>query len=169
MSDYLRGIALMTILLGTLGAIVLPATPAAAALPDIGSQSFAMWPADYCAKAEGDWSVVSSGGGGTSVSITVTTTSLRAPSGDCSTPSTASANVFSAWAKVEKQTSGVWAVCKSAGWAGNASGSYQVSSSDPSLLLGCGSGSYRLRSENRITYGGTNQYSPPFVSSSASL
>lgn len=167
MTDYLRGVALMLLLFGTAAGIVGPARPAGA-LPDISPTEFALWPADYCAKGRGDWGTVS-GGGGTHVTITATTLSLRAPSGDCTTPSTATANTFAAWAKVEKLSSGTWSVCKSAPWAGNATGESTVSSSDADLLLGCGSGSYRLRSENRITYGGTNQYSPPFVSSSVAL
>ncbi len=167
MSDYLRGIALMLIVAGVALGIVLPAPPAGA-LPSITATEFAMWPADYCAKGSGSWDTVS-GGGGTHVTLTVVTTSLRAPSGTCNTPSTATAGTFAAWGKVEKQTSGVWAVCKSGPWAGNATGEYEVASEDPDLLLGCGSGNYRLRSENRITYGGTNQYSPPFFSSSVAL
>ncbi len=159
MSDYLRGIAAMLALLGFL----LNPTPAMA-YPDIGETAFAMWPADYCATATGEWHYVSGTGSNTHVSLTVITKSLRAPSGDCDTPSTAATNVFAAYARIEHKSGSTWSVCTSAPWAGNANATWFVSSIDTDLVLGCGTGDYRLRSENRITYGGSNQYSPPFLS-----
>lgn len=160
MSDYLRGVIFMALVL----TIVWP-TPAGAN-PDIPTTSFALWPADYCAQARGDWSTA--GSSPPVVDIAVTTYSRRAPGGSCDTASTASANTFSAWAKVDRYSGGAWALCKQASWEGNATGAWQVKSTDADLPL-CGSGTYRLRSENRITYGGTNQYSPPYTSGSAAL
>jgi len=100
------------------------------------------------------------------VFLSVGTFSKTAPSGVCNTNSPANAGVFSALGRVEKEQTpgqGNWYTCQSAPWAGNSQGNSSVYSSDSDLLLGCGSGRYRWRSENRITYGGTNYYSPPFV------
>ncbi|MEZ5184084.1 MAG: hypothetical protein R2702_19800 [Acidimicrobiales bacterium] len=161
MTPFLRGALVALALL----ALLVP-QPAAAAEPPIALQPYAIWPPDYCSQAKGDWSLVSSTG--PIVSVTVTTYSRRAPSGVCDTASTAGAGVFAAWAKVEHYSGGSWSVCAYAPWTPNSAGTFFVQSIDTTLDL-CGTGLYRLRSENRITYGGSNQYSPPFLSSSTWL
>ena len=163
MSDYLKGLCGSLALI----AILMSATPAQA-LPSISVQGFALWSPNYCAVGGGSWTLLTDTTGGSHVSLSVGTYSNTGSGGTCATPSTAGANIFAAWAKVEREwpyLSGTWTVCKSASWAGNASGDSSVYSWDSDLVLGCGEGRYRLRSENRITYGGTNQYSPPFVGS----
>ncbi|MEZ5205056.1 MAG: hypothetical protein R2701_11955 [Acidimicrobiales bacterium] len=163
LADYLRGSISTLAILG----VLLWGSPASA-YSGIAMQAFALWPPEYCAQGSGEWGYVSGSGSGTHVSIAARTYSMRG-AGNCANASTAGANVFAAWAKVEHLNGGTWSICSYAPWAGNASGTWTVQSSDNDLALGCGTGLYRLRSENRITYGGNNYYSPPFVSSSITV
>lgn len=163
MSDYWRGVVALLAFTG----VLMVATPACA-LPDVAVAPFAVWPTDYCAKGGGAWSELPDTSGGVHVSLEIGTFSMRAPSGVCTTSSSATAGTFSAWGRVEREwpsMSNSWSICKSAPWVANSNTTWQVFSSDEDLLLGCGAGRYRLRSDNRITYGGTNYYSPPFVGS----
>jgi len=71
--------------------------------------------------------------------------------------------------RIEKRSSTGWIICKSGPYTTNSSTATIIYSNSSALGLGCGSGEYRLRSENRITYAGVSYSSPPYVSPSVSL
>lgn len=164
MFDYLKGSMGALAVLASL----LIATPATA-LPSVSEATFAVWPTNYCSTGAGEWDVLPNTSGGMHIELVAATYSKQTTGGTClgMPGSAASAGIFSVWGRVEREwpyLSNTWSVCKSAPWTANANGNWIVYSYDSDILLGCGAGRYRLRSENRITYGGINQYSPPLVS-----
>lgn len=130
------------------------ASPAAAAVPNVPRQAFALWPPNYCGKGDGGGTQY---GSASYMTIYSRTWSLRAPSGPtCETPSEAPSNTFAAYAKLMGYSGGGLFVCQYGDHEPNPADEYFVA--DFADVPRCSVYSCAIRAEWRITYGGQPQY-----------